>query len=72
MVVNFQEPFLNEIKKRKIPVKIYLMSGGKLSGVIKGFDQFIILLSDKGKEIIVYKSAIAFIEPQQKFLLTND
>ena len=40
-----QDPFLNEIRKEKIPVSIYLVNGIKLQGLIESFDQFVVLWS---------------------------
>ena len=41
-----QDPFLNEIRKEKIPVSIYLVNGIKLQGLIESFDQFVVLLKN--------------------------
>ena len=57
-----QDPFLNALRKEKIPVSIYLVSGIKLQGQIESFDQFVILLKNAVSQM-VYKHAISTIVP---------
>ncbi len=57
-----QDPFLNALRKEKIPVSIYLVSGIKLQGQIESFDQFVILLKNAVSQM-VYKHAISTIMP---------
>ncbi len=57
-----QEPFLNTLRKEKIPVAIYLVNGIKLSGHIDSFDQFVIVLRNATNQM-VYKHAISTIVP---------
>lgn len=57
-----QEPFLNTLRKEKIPVAIYLVNGIKLSGQIDSFDQFVIVLRNTTNQM-VYKHAISTIVP---------
>ena len=54
---SLQEPFLNALRKERIPVSIYLVSGIKLQGEIESFDQFVVLLRNTVSQMI-YKSAI--------------
>ena len=54
---SLQEPFLNALRKERIPVSIYLVSGIKLQGEIESFDQFVILLRNTVSQMI-YKSNI--------------
>lgn len=60
--VNIQDVFLNYVRKRRISVSIYLMNGVKLDGVIKGFDNFVIIFKDDSQKMI-YKHAISTITP---------
>jgi len=60
---NFQDTFLNQAKRDKVPVVIYLVNGYKLQGIIKGFDNFTLFLSDVGKLQMVYKHAITTVSP---------
>ena len=57
-----QDPFLNALRKEKIPVSIYLVSGIKLQGQIESFDQFVILLKNAVSQM-VYKHAISTVMP---------
>ena len=59
-----QEPFLNALRKEKIPVSIFLVSGIKLQGQIESFDQFVILLKN-GVNQMIYKSAISTVVPSR-------
>ncbi|MDI6800998.1 MAG: RNA chaperone Hfq [Thermodesulfovibrionales bacterium] len=61
---NLQDSFLNQLRKEKIPVVIYLTNGVRLKGVVKGFDNFVILLKDANEQLI-YKHAISTILPEK-------
>ncbi|MEJ6950547.1 RNA chaperone Hfq [Natronospora cellulosivora (SeqCode)] len=64
--VNLQDGILNEVRKRKIPVTIFLINGYQLNGLVLGFDNFTIILENEGKEQMVYKHAISTLIPQEK------
>ncbi len=57
-----QDPYLNVLRKEKIPVSMYLLSGIKLQGHIESYDQFVILLKNTVSQM-VYKHAISTIVP---------
>ena len=57
-----QDPFLNILRKERIPVSIYLVSGIKLQGQIESFDQFVIVLKNAVSQM-VYKHAISTVVP---------
>ncbi len=57
-----QDPFLNALRKERIPVSIYLVNGIKLQGQVESFDQFVILLKNSVSQL-VYKHAISTIVP---------
>jgi host factor-I protein len=59
---SLQDPFLNALRKERVPVSIYLVSGIKLQGQIESFDQFVILLRNTVSQMI-YKSAISTVVP---------
>ncbi len=59
---SLQDPFLNELRKEKVPVAIYLVSGIKLQGQIESFDQFVIVLKNTVNQM-VYKHAISTVVP---------
>jgi host factor-I protein len=60
---NLQDAFLNNIRKGKVPVTIFLMNGVKLQGVVTWFDNFCVLLRRDGQSQLVYKHAISTIMP---------
>ena len=62
--VNLQDIFLNQMRKEKIPVTMYLVNGARLTGMIKGFDNFVILLKQENQQL-VYKHAIYTIIPEK-------
>jgi host factor-I protein len=59
-----QDPFLNALRKERIPVSIYLVNGIKLQGQVESFDQFVILLKNSVSQM-VYKHAISTIVPSR-------
>jgi host factor-I protein len=59
---SLQEPFLNALRKERIPVSVYLVNGIKLQGQIESFDQFVVLLKNSVSQMI-YKHAISTIVP---------
>lgn len=61
---SLQDPFLNQLRKERIHVSIYLVSGIKLQGQIESFDQFVILLRNTVSQMI-YKSAISTVVPSR-------
>ena len=61
--LNFQEAVLNEVRREKIPVTLFLMNGFQLRGVITGYDSFVVLLVTDGKQQMIYKHAISTIAP---------
>src|SRR5579871_5430867 len=61
---SLQDPFLNSLRKEKIPVSIYLVNGIKLQGMIESFDQFVVLLKNTVSQM-VYKHAISTIVPSR-------
>ncbi|MBK1691154.1 RNA chaperone Hfq [Ectothiorhodospira mobilis] len=64
-----QEPFLNTLRKERIPVSIYLVNGIKLQGQIDSFDQFVVLLKNSVSQM-VYKHAISTIVPSRPVKLS--
>jgi host factor-I protein len=61
---NLQDSFLNQLRKEKIPVVVYLTNGVRLKGVIKGFDNFVVLLKEANEQLI-YKHAISTVVPEK-------
>ena len=66
-----QDPFLNLLRKDKVPVSIYLVNGIKLQGTIDSFDQFVVLLKNSVNQM-VYKHAISTVVPTKNVRLPVD
>ena len=61
-VINLQDGFLNQIRKDNILTTVYLVNGFQLKGLVKGFDNFTVLLDVDGKQMLIYKHAISTID----------
>ena len=62
-MANLQDLFLNQARKERINVSIYLTNGFQHRGIVKGFDNFVIMIENEGKQNLIYKHAIATISP---------
>ena len=65
---SLQDPFLNALRKERIPVSIFLVNGIKLQGQIESFDQFVVLLKNNVSQMI-YKHAISTVVPARNVKL---
>ncbi len=63
--INLQEAILNEVRRDKIPVTLFLMNGFQLRGIITGFDSFVVVLVTDGKQQMIYKHAISTLAPMK-------
>jgi host factor-I protein len=63
--VNIQDNFLNQLRKDGTLVTVFLLNGYQLKGVVKGFDNFTVLLESDGKQQLIYKHAISTFVPQK-------
>ena len=68
---SLQDPFLNTLRKERVPVAIYLVNGIKLQGQVESFDQFVVLLKNTVSQM-VYKHAISTIVPARNVKLTSN
>ena len=59
---SLQDPFLNALRRERVPVSVYLVNGIKLQGQIESFDQYVVLLRNTVTQM-VYKHAISTIVP---------
>jgi host factor-I protein len=66
-----QDPFLNTLRKEKVPVSIYLVNGIKLQGTVDSFDQFVVLLNNSVSQM-VYKHAISTVVPSRAVKVSAD
>lgn len=69
---NIQDVFLNNLRKKKMPVTVFLSSGVKLQGSITGFDNFCIVLRRGPQVQLVYKHTIATVVPSGPFSLHEE
>ena len=71
-VTNLQDLFLNALRRDRIPVTVYLLSGYQMRGTVQGFDSFVIMLDCDGKQSMVYKHAVSTITPTKSVKLQQD
>lgn len=69
--LNLQDVFLNQVRKDRIGVTIFLTNGFQFKGLVKGFDNFIVILESEGKQQLVYKHAISTIIPVKAVNILN-
>lgn len=70
--INLQDLFLNNARKERIPVTIYLMNGVQVKGYVKGFDSYIVLLEGENKQQnLIYKHAVSTIIPGKYINFNN-
>ncbi len=70
--INLQDVFLNAARKERKPVTIYLMNGFQFRGIVKGFDNFTIVLDNDGKQSLVYKHAVSTIIPAKNIQIFDE
>ncbi|MGE5421700.1 MAG: RNA chaperone Hfq [Ignavibacteriales bacterium] len=63
--INLQDAFLNQLRKERIAVTIYLVNGFQIKGIVKGFDNFTAIVEQDGRQQMVYKHAISTISPMR-------
>ena len=61
--LNLKDAILNEVRRDRIPVTLFLMNGFQLRGIITGFDSFVVVLVTDGKQQMIYKHAISTLAP---------
>ncbi len=61
--INLQDAILNEVRRERVPVTLFLMNGFQLRGTITGFDNFVVVLVTDGKQQMIYKHAISTLAP---------
>lgn len=64
-MINQQDTFLNLVRKEAVPVTVYLVNGFQLRGIVRGFDQFTVVLENEGRQMLVYKHALSTIAPSR-------
>ena len=61
--INLQDAILQEVRRDKVPVTLFLMNGFQLRGTIVGFDSFVVVLVSEGRQQMIYKHAISTLAP---------
>lgn len=69
--MNLQDAFLNQVRKEKMPVTIFLVNGFQIKGVVKGFDNFTVIVELDQRQQLVYKHAISTVAPIRPIGLLN-
>ena len=69
---NLQDSILNQLRKDRSVVTVFLMNGFQLHGVVKGFDGFTVILDSDGKQQLIYKHAISTLVPPRPVSLDGD
>ena len=68
---NLQDRFLNQARKDRTPLTLFLMNGFQLRGSIISFDQFAVLIRSEGRQNLIYKHAISTIQPGEPVKMQN-
>ena len=69
--INLQDVFLNQARKERIPVTTFLMNGFQIRGIVKGFDNYTVVIDSDGKQNLVYKHAISTVIPAKAIPLLD-
>ena len=64
--INLQDAILQEVRRDKVPVTLFLMNGFQLRGTIVGFDSFVVVLVSEGRQQMIYKHAISTLAPMKQ------
>jgi host factor-I protein len=62
-IINLQDVFLNQVRKERVPITVYLVNGFQIRGIVKGFDSYTLVLDSDGKQHLIYKHAISTLTP---------
>ncbi len=62
-IINIQDNFLNQARKENVMVVVHLVNGFQLKGMVRGFDNFTVIIESMGKQQMIYKHAISTITP---------
>jgi host factor-I protein len=70
--INLQDVFLNQVRKEKIPVTVYLTNGFQFKGIVRGFDTYSIIVDSEGKQELIFKHAVSTIMPVKPVHILDD
>lgn len=69
---NLQDSFLNQARRERLMVTVFLMNGFQMKGYVKGFDAFVVMLDCEGRQMMIYKHAISTLVPPRTLNLTEE
>ena len=69
---NLQDLFLNQARRERSQITMFLMNGFQLHGIVRGFDSFTVVLESDGKQQLIYKHAISTVVPPKPVSLEED
>ena len=69
--LNLQDVFLNQARKEKMPVTVFLMNGFQIKGYVRGFDNFTVILDSDGRQQMIYKHALSTVVPLRPLNFTE-
>ena len=69
---NLQDAFLNQTRKKNIPLTMFLVNGFQLRGTVTGFDSFTVVLETDGKQQLIYKHAISTVVPARPVQISEE
>ena len=69
---NYQDQFLNQARRDRTPLTVFLMNGFQMRGIVTGFDSFVILLQSDGKQQMIYKHAVSTMTPSNNVRMSQE
>lgn len=69
---NLQDIILNTVRRDRVPVTVHLVNGVPIKGLIRGFDNFVVLVDADGKQMMIYKHAISTVTPSRPVQYTPE
>ncbi len=69
--INLQDTFLNQARRSKTPVTVFLVNGFQIRGTVISYDSFTVLLDSEGKQQLIYKHAISTVAPLRNIPLSD-
>ena len=69
---NLQDTFLNQARRERVMVTVFLMNGFQLRGTVRGFDSFVVFVDSDGKQQMIYKHAISTIAPARNLAVNEE
>lgn len=69
---SLQDVFLNAARREHMPLTVFLVNGFQIKGLVRGFDNFTVVVESDGKQQLIYKSAISTIIPARAISLQEE